>query len=139
MTRFLAEIMRWADKLRSLLKGSKEDLFAELFDDKVTIEKFREAMVIESFELLEAHIIRYEQLGKNLDKQKLFCFNCFKLTSFNKYKPSNKVAEYLEEMFRGKYDVKMSYAEAKELYNLLSFTSRIFIQERNRSIKKLFI
>ena len=134
MQKTLTKIFSYLRRLGGMFIRPDKDRRAALFDDTTTIEEFRGKVANENLEFFEAYI-----KGRiNLDKEKLFCFNCFKLMSSEKIIPSI-IHNYLKEMFNGHYDIKMSKGEAKDLYNRLTFTSKIFIQERNRSVKKLFI
>jgi hypothetical protein len=119
-----------------LLRRVKDELgnIEHLFSDDVPVDEFRLKLKEMNHQDL-AYTIKTKRKNK-LSKEKLFCLNCYSLIFL---KDNKHIENTLSALFEGDYEVKMDELQASSIYNSLDFTSRIFIQERNRSIKKLFV
>lgn len=134
MKKLLINLQQTARRLLSPDKGEIGSRVEILLRDEVSIVTFRNELQDLPYEEISFQT-RTDYLYK-VSKEKLFCLKCYNLSHT---KENKHVAKLLFALFEGEYDLKMDEWQARAVYNMLDFTSKIFIQERNRSIKKLFV
>jgi hypothetical protein len=125
--------IKFLSYFKSLLKRIIGHEEKNIFSNNISISEFR-VIIQQNYEL---HLVPNGLKRTKMLQEKLFCINCINL--MKSYGDQvDPLYRLLHELFCGHYDVKMNEQDAKVLYDKLDFASRLFLQERNRSIKRLF-
>jgi len=136
--RAIKTIFNFLGRVKRLFCSNKH-LTLILSDSSFAIESVRQ--FLDQVPLKDIAIIEseYKQLkiASSINKEKLFCINCFFL--LNNRQLNDEIKVLLQSFYQGDYGIMLNETEAKEVFKMLKFTSKIFIQERNKSIKKLFV
>jgi hypothetical protein len=128
----------WYFLKATLNRGNYFDkkLIDHLYSKKNDINDFRFFLkqLHETNHRIEKGIFQKISLEQIESKEKLFCLDCFIIL----HNPSQiDIAKTFENLFDGRYQCEISLSEAQMISNLLTFSSRIFIEERNHVFKKL--
>ena len=116
---------------------ANEWLLRKIRDPYCHIRAFRDLIAFfDKWDLYPDKMIFSKVKNAQNNKEKLFCLDCYLISKNNATSPI--VAELLYKLQLGDYKIEIPDQNVvKEIFLLLNFTSRIFIEEKNLYFRKL--